>query len=398
MSENKICKKKNCNNIHIPGGKYCEIHRVGTLCKKENCKSIAKRPSKFCVKHGGGKRCKYDGCESSAASPADFCKKHGGGIRCKENDCTTSAKRPSDYCIKHGGGVKCKEKNCLTSAQYPTNLCKKHGGGFRCIQEGCKSSAGSLNNYCKNHGGGKRCQEEGCRTAAQNSTDYCIKHGGGKICKEEGCKSSAKGKTDFCYLHNGGILKVYPERACVNCKYIYVEPKYRFNPYCFACYCVLNPGIEIPRQFKLKEHLLVDELKKVFTDVTMIFDKTIDEGCSKRRPDIRIEKFTHTIIIENDEKGDNHNSTCDNLRTMQIFKDLGNRPLVLLRFNPDGYTKNNKRNPSCFKYSEKTNRLQINDKKEWKLRVNCLIERMNYYLNNIPEKEVQIEYLFFNEI
>jgi hypothetical protein len=107
---------------------------------------------------------------------------------------------------------------------------------------------------------------------------------------------------------------------------------------------------------------------------------------------MRIEQFTHTILIECDE--DSHKSydpVCENRRIMELFQDLGNRPLVMIRFNPD---KNNK-SDGCFKFT-KENALSLN-KKEWTKRIEKLSERIQYYLDNIPTKEVTIEHLFYDE-
>ena len=72
----------------------------------------------------------------------------------------------------------------------------------------------------------------------------------------------------------------------------------------------------------------------------MVFDKKIDDGCSLRRPDVRIECMTHTIIIECD-KNKYQGYSCENKRTMKIFQDLGS--IVFLRFNQDLYhNRNNK--------------------------------------------------------
>jgi hypothetical protein len=50
------------------------------------------------------------------------------------------------------------------------------------------------------------------------------------------------------------------------------------------------------------------------------------------------------LIIEVDEnKHDNYDCSCENKRIMLISQDLGHRPVVLLRFNPDGYLKDGKK-------------------------------------------------------
>ena len=45
---------------------------------------------------------------------------------------------------------------------------------------------------------------------------------------------------------------------------------------------------------------MTDFIKEQFKEQVMIFDKQTG-GCSKRRPDVYIDKFTHIVIIECDE-------------------------------------------------------------------------------------------------
>jgi len=177
---------------------------------------------------------------------------------------------------------------------------------------------------------------------------------------------------------------------------VFVHKNYRFHPYCFRCYCILNPNEDIPRRYKLKEHHLRDVLKEKFSNVNLIFDKRIDNGCSSRRPDVRIECLTHTVIVECDEnqhKGYN----CENKRTMEIFQDLGNRSLVIIRFNPDSYVdEHGNKRASCFSLT-KTNTLTIN-KGEWRGRIKVLVDLIENHIKNIPEKEVLEERLYYNQL
>ena len=99
------------------------------------------------------------------------------------------------------------------------------------------------------------------------------------------------------------------------------------------------------------------------------------------------------MIIECDE--DQHkNYNCENKRVMELFQDLGNRPLVMIRFNPDKYKNNDNTVDGCFKYT-KTGSLSLN-KKQWKIRTNELIKKINYYLTYIPTKETTLEYMFYS--
>jgi hypothetical protein len=183
---------------------------------------------------------------------------------------------------------------------------------------------------------------------------------------------------------------VYPQNFCSLCTFVFVKgcPYY---PYCFRCYCYTNPNEKIPRRFKMKENYINDFLKDYYPDI--INDKPISNLCSsKKRPDWYIELFTHSIIIECDENQHNKYS-CENKRMMQIFEDLGNRPIVFIRFNPDKYEINGCKYKECFYYSE-DNKLQIN-KQECDKRLKKLLEIIKQN-ESIPDKEVTIINLFYS--
>jgi hypothetical protein len=111
---------------------------------------------------------------------------------------------------------------------------------------------------------------------------------------------------------------------------------------------------------------MYDDLKEYFPNIEIKNNKTIDGGCSKKRPDVMIDCLTHTIIIECDENQHQYdNYSCENKRTMELFTDLGNRPMVMIRFNPDEYKIGTKKVQSCFK-GEAVNSY------EWKKRINSL--------------------------
>jgi hypothetical protein len=136
----------------------------------------------------------------------------------------------------------------------------------------------------------------------------------------------------------------------------------------------------------------------------MIFDKAIDGGCSNKRPDVLIDLLTHSIVIECDEN-QHKNYTCENKRTMKLFEDLGNRPLVMIRFNPDNYIdENNNKVEGCFNPLTEVQDMykkrfyNINEI-EWNRR-NCILQKVikEYIsLDTFPCKEITEIKLFYNE-
>jgi hypothetical protein len=88
--------------------------------------------------------------------------------------------------------------------------------------------------------------------------------------------------------------------------------------------------------------------------------------------------LTHCIVIECDEHShDASYYSCENKRIMTIFRDLASRPLIVIRFNPDGYKKK-----KCFDFNDK-NQIIVNES-EWEMRSNALKEEINFHLTHIP--------------
>ncbi len=383
------------------------------------------------------KKCEFKECNTYAVHNFKFCKKHGGGRKCIE--CDTPARGKSKYCVKHNPSI-CKFKNCTRKPCDDTSYCTTHNETYRCKFEGCENiKIANRNGYCRKHGEklycivencdriqhrGKKCEEHffnGKRPKCVHGKKpaYCVDCGGNQICIHKKERSS-------CVECGGGSICIHkiPKTRCIDCGggnicihkkrrnrcYICDQPKHpqnwcesckimsilhsNYKPYCLMCYCMKNPEAKIVKKYKLKEHYLRETLQENYKNISMIFDKKIDNGCSLRRPDVRIECITHTIIIECDENR-HQGYSCENKRIMEIFQDLGNRPIVFLRFNPDSYKDiaTGKSISGCFRKTKKINNsLQKN---EWDRRINILNERITHYLNNLPEKEVITEHLFY---
>ena len=203
------------------------------------------------------------------------------------------------------------------------------------------------------------------------------------------CKHEKKKRR--CHICDGSQL-------CIHCKHIrgkkrYVESLDKKIRCCAGCFYNFYPNDEIPRRYKLKQHYFNEKLIKEFGADFFQYDKRIKCGCSGRMPDWFIDCFKYSIIIELDEDQHKYES-CDDKRMMELFKDLGNRPLVLIRINPDKYKGKTKERKGCFDFDER-NILICNEKKFYK-RFNILVEMIRYYLNNEPEKEITKQKLFFD--
>lgn len=179
--------------------------------------------------------------------------------------------------------------------------------------------------------------------------------------------------------------------VCTHCKMTINHGQYR--PYCAPCYYHLNPDVPCTRNYLTKQRYLYDCIKRDITTPLTSYDRKIADGCSLRKPDFFWDCLTHCVVVENDEN--RHISVeCEDRRTMEIFQDLGNRPLVMIRFNPDNYRDNEKGLVrGCFKL-DATAKLQVQEG-EWKRRWRALKKEIERSLTTIPEKDVRIEYLFY---
>ena len=150
------------------------------------------------------------------------------------------------------------------------------------------------------------------------------------------------------------------------------------------------------RNYKTKENEVVFRIKETFPDFTWITDKKIQDGCSKRRPDLLLDMGSHIIIVEVDEnKHTDYDCSCEHKRLMEISQDLGHRPIIFIRFNPDSYkNENGILIKSCWKLN-KLGVMTISKKEEWNYRIECLKEQINYWINNPTEKTVEIVELFY---
>ena len=189
-----------------------------------------------------------------------------------------------------------------------------------------------------------------------------------------------------------------PKISCIHCKMIYGTKRYvesldKKVRCCIGCFYYYYPNDKIPRRYKLKQHYFNEKLIEEFGVNFFQYDKKIKCGCSGKKPDWFIDCFKYSIIIELDEDQHKYES-CDEKRMMELFTDLGNRPLVLIRINPDKYEGKTKKRKGCFDF-DKRNILICNEKK-FNKRFNLLVKMIKYYIDNEPEKEITMEKLFFD--
>ena len=247
--------------------------------------------------------------------------------------------------------------------------CKECGGGSVCEHNRIKST-------CKECGGSSICEHN-------RRKSRCKECGGGSICEHNRQKSQ-------CKKCGGSSL----------CKSIFCETTgiKKYNGYCLPCCIQVCPEIKISRNYKTKEKDIVDRITQIFPQFTWICDKKIQDGCSKRRPDLLLDIGSHIIIVEVDEnKHNDYDCSCENKRLMELSQDLQHRPIIFIRFNPDAYTNNDGiLVKSCWKLN-KLGVMTISKikQKEWEERIETLKQQIQYWIDNTIEKTIEIIELFY---
>jgi hypothetical protein len=138
----------------------------------------------------------------------------------------------------------------------------------------------------------------------------------------------------------------------------------------------------------------MDALKAHYKDtLTMAFDKTIEGGCSKKRPDLFVDFGSHCLIIEVDENR-HVNYACEQKRMISLYEDLGFRKVIFLRFNPDGYTEQSIKHISPFGYTP-TGMIKINTE-EMSRRIEILITKIEECRKE-PDDILTILHLFYGD-
>jgi len=229
-----------------------------------------------------------------------------------------------------------------------------------------------------------------------------------KSCENKDCITIAhfnyKGmKAKFCAVHKLKDMINITEKKCINSWCDNTLPrKKNFKDYCRFCYVNMFPDQPLCRNYKTKESATAEFITNNFPNFTWNLDKKIEDGCSRRRPDFMCDLGYQVIIVEIDEnQHTDYDCSCENKRIMQLSQDVGHRPIVFIRFNPDDYIScNNEKITSCWSLTPKTGILKIksNKKDEWNERLNSLKSQIEYWCNetNKTEKTIEIVQLFYD--
>ena len=226
-----------------------------------------------------------------------------------------------------------------------------------------------------------------------------------KTCIHPNCKTRPIYNTEgekialYCSIHKLEGMVDVKNKTCKS-EWCSIRVQEKYDGYCLRCYIYLFPDKPVARNYKTKEYAVVEFVKSKFTDLNWIADKIINGGCSKRRPDLLLDLWNQIIIIEIDEnQHTDYDCSCENKRIMELSQDLGHRPIIFIRFNPDNYEKNGKTVSSCWGNDKKGLCVIKKSKKdEWNNRLKILEEQINYWTNpvNTINKTIETIQLFYD--
>ena len=300
-----------------------------------------------------------------------------------------------------------------------------------CLVDGCKvlptyNTAGeSKALYCATHKlvgmvnvRDITCIHDGCKvqpnynTAGETKALYCKTHKSpemvdvkSKTCIHAGCKvqptynTEGETKALYCATHKSPDMVNVKHKTCKS-EWCFTQVKEKYDGYCLYCYMNLFPDKPVARNYKTKEYAVVEFVYQKFPHLNWIADKRISGGCSKRRPDLLLDLGYQILITEVDENQHiNYVCSCENERIMELSQDLGHRPIIFIRFNPDDYDKNGKNITSC--WGQDGNGICVikkSKKNEWIQRLTVLEEQIKYWINpaNTTNKTIEVIQLFYD--
>jgi hypothetical protein len=170
--------------------------------------------------------------------------------------------------------------------------------------------------------------------------------------------------------------------------------------HCYRCFIHSFPDNNIIRNHKTKERAVADFIRATYPNITVVLDQRVADGCSRRRPDIFVDMGEYVVVTEIDENQHSaYDCSCENRRIMELFQDAGNRPLVMVRFNPDQYYDQcEKSMSSCWGYTKDKGLCAIKPNKtaEWATRLATLKTTLDLVFAQGATKEIDVYHLYYD--
>lgn len=233
---------------------------------------------------------------------------------------------------------------------------------------------------------------------------------GSRPCRAEFC-----GQCRDPELHVDLVHKMCP--VCTG-----VRGQKHMRDHCLRCFIHTFPDEPVARNYKTKEKAVDDFLLARFPDLTLVFDRRVErisaehvgagagsgeDACksSGRRPDVFIDMGAWVVIVEIDENQhdfESYDESCENKRIMQIFDDAGRRPMVVIRFNPDDFTRaDGTRVESPWRTDGRSASQALHVPAEfadaWQHRLNALAAAVDHAVRARPVRDLSFVHLFYDD-
>ena len=389
--------------------------RIRTTCRFELCNTqptygIAGQSATHCSKHKTDDmvdihhpKCQHSDCKIRASfglpdtKQVSHCVNHKTGEmvdlvhpRCQHTDCKhrpsfglPGTKKPT-HCAAHAEPSmvdvvhdRCQHPGCDTQPNYgfPTTKRPTH-----CVLHAAPNMVDVKN---------ARCQHPHCSKLSSYG--------------QPGCK-----RATHCAGHaEPNMINIVTPRCLTPLCGIFVTTK-KYKGYCLRCFSYLFPDEPISRNHKVKEARVFDFLRSIFDhgDTSLVLNKRVTGGCSGRIPDVLIRCPSHVIVIEVDENQHvSYSCSCENKRLVQIWQDVNAGipegeylPIVFIRFNPDGYTADGIKVPSCFGTHARLGTCVVRKKHEaaWQQRLETLRQTIKRHIDNVPCQNITEEHLYYD--
>jgi hypothetical protein len=369
--KNKKCKYEGCikypvfNYKDTNGGIYCDTHKLSEMIDVVS------------------KRCKYEGCNIrpycnyEGSKSYDYCISHKlpGMVNIKQPFYNDINSKRGIYCAKHkrDGMInvmdkKCKHEHCI---KLPTYNYKGEKPGVYCNAHKLKDMINVKD---------RRCVVTDCT-------------------KIPNYNYSGKVSGLYCGEHKLDGMEDVRHKKC-HTALCDTRATKKYKGYCFRCYIYTFPDQPVSKNYKTKEKCVVDYVTSTFPEYDWMCDKAVKDGCSRRRPDLLLDLGSQVLIVEVDEnQHTSYDCSCENKRLMEISQDVGHRPVVFIRFNPDKYKTGEGIVQSCWTQN-KLGICVIKSTKttEWKERLCVLRDNIDYWINNTTDKTVEVVELYYDKM
>jgi len=332
-------------------------------------------------------------------------------LECYTNPCYNYEGHRANYCAKHKlkGMIDVKSSHCIYKD---------------CRRQSIYNIPNEKARYCSLHKTDiminvkrisipKTCEYPDCHKIprfnipTKKSGMYCLDHKKynmvdvvKKTCCKPGCdaypKYNLSHKTGglYCIEHKSKTMINIVERPC--CTPLCTTRGFKkYEYHCLFCFVHLFPHSPLTRNYKTKEASVVEFVKTTFPSYTWLNDKRVQDGCSRRRPDLLLDLGDQVLIIEVDENQHvDYDCSCENKRLMELSKDVGHRPIVFIRFNPDSYVEEDQKVPSCWCLND-DGLCILKNKPDWERRLDALKQQMVYWIKERTPKTIEVVQLFY---